>query len=96
VFEFIVITTLFTVNGVVDKQIDLVMGKECLFSYKHINHIDRTISVTRDGLIKKKGKVLIAKTCRTKKQILQERHVKKASKKNTRIINKDLSANHRR
>ena len=95
-FEFIVITTLFTVNGIVDKQIDLVMGKECPFSYKHINHIDRTITVTRDGLIKKKGKLLIAKTCRTKKQILQERHVKKASKKNTRIINKDLSANHRR
>ena len=81
-FEFIVITTLFTVNGIVDKQIDLVMGKECPFSYKHINHIDRTITVTRDGLIKKKGKVLIAKTCRTKKQILRERRGAKMLSKN--------------
>ena len=95
-FEFIVITTLFTVNGIVDKETDVIMGNHCPYSYKQFNEIDRTISVTKDGLIKKKGKVLIAKTCRTKKQIMQERNVKKASKKNTRIINKNLSANNRR
>ena len=55
-FEFIVITTLFTVNGIVDKQTDVIMGNHCPYSYKQFNEIDRTISVTRDGLIKKKVK----------------------------------------
>lgn len=81
-FEFIVITTLFTVNGIVDKKTDVIMGKHCPYSYKQFNEIDRTISVTRDGLIKKKGKVLIAKTCRTKKQILRERRGAKMLSKN--------------
>ena len=81
-FEFIVITTLFTVNGIVDKETDVIMGNHCPYSFKQFNEIDRTISITRDGLIKKKGKVLIAKTCRTKKQILQERRGAKMLSKN--------------
>ena len=85
-FEFIIITTLFTVNGKLDKHKDLIMGSHCPFSYKQINELDRTIKTNIDGLIVKKGKVLIAQTCRTKKQILRERRWDK-------ILNKNVTRN---
>ena len=68
-FEFILFTFLYQTNYNTIREYKLVHGIECPFVFKQV--LKGRIVTEYNGPLKRKTKILIGVTCRTKKQIVK-------------------------
>tara|TARA_Y100001972_G_C7567853_1_gene285056 strand:+ start:571 stop:789 length:219 start_codon:yes stop_codon:yes gene_type:complete len=67
-FEFIVFTFLYQTNYNTIREYDVKIGTQCPFNFKIMQK--ERLRTKYDGTLKRKQKVLIAISCRTKNEII--------------------------